>query len=92
MPLSEEQKDFILQDIIEVFQSKYGENWRNKLTTNLKPSPIRHIAQQRGVKVSDVQKVRSQLMTVGRMVSILQTFSEPLPTHDPTLPPQWSTQ
>lgn len=88
MPLSEEQRNLILQDFIDAFQAKYGDAWRFKLTTNLKPSPIHHIVEQRGVKVSDVRKIRSQLMAVGRMILLLQTMTEPLPNS--TLPEIWS--
>lgn len=90
MPLSEEQRNLILQDFIDAFQAKYGHAWRFKLTTNLRPSPIHHIVEQRGVKASDVRKVRSQLMAVGRMILILQTMTQPLPI--PTLPPEWLIQ
>lgn len=78
MPLSEEQRDIILQDFLDIFQAKYGEQWRTKLTTNLRPSPIQQIAEQRGVKVSDVKKVRSQLLAVGQLVSIISTMTQPI--------------
>jgi hypothetical protein len=90
MPLSEEMRNLILQDLIHAFQEKYGEDWRSKLTTNLRPSPIQHIVEQRGVKVSDVRKVRSQLLAVGRMVNILQTLSAPIPSQ--TQPPEYPIQ
>jgi hypothetical protein len=92
MPLSEELRNGILQDFIEAFEAKYGDAWRFKLTTNLRPSPIYHIAQQRGVKVSDVRKVRSQLLAIGHMILFLELLTQPLPIHDPTLLPQWLIQ
>jgi hypothetical protein len=92
MTLSEEKRNLILQDFIDAFQAKYGEQWRFKLTSNLRPSPIQHIVEQRDVKVSDVRKIRSQLMAIGRMILILQTISEPLPNYDPMQPPEWLIQ
>ncbi len=44
MPLTQELRDIILQDFIDIFQAKYGDQWKDKLTTNLRPSPIRQIA------------------------------------------------
>lgn len=78
MPLSDEQRDIILQDFLDIFQAKYGDNWRAKLTTNLRPSPIQQIAEQRGVKVSDVKKVRSQLLAVGQLFLIISTMTQPI--------------
>lgn len=78
MPLSDEQRDIILQDFLDIFQAKYGDQWRAKLTTNLRPSPIQQIAEQRGVKVSDVKKVRSQLLAVGQLFLIISTMTQPI--------------
>jgi hypothetical protein len=84
MTLTDEQRDVILQDFLDIFQAKYGENWRSKLTTNLRPSPIHQIAEQRGVKVSDVKKVRSQLLAVGQLFLLFSTMTQPLETtHQP---------
>jgi hypothetical protein len=90
MPLSEEVHNLILIDLIMAFQAKYGENWMNHLTTNLRPSPIQHIVEERGVKVSDVRKVRSQLMAMGRLLTIFHTMSEPIPSQTPAQ--EWSIQ
>jgi hypothetical protein len=88
MPLSEEQRDIILQDLIDIFQARFGEGWRAKLTTNLKPSPIQQIAEQRGVSVSDVRKVRSQLLAIGQIYHVISTMTAPLPTHEFEIPNQ----
>lgn len=85
MPISEEQRDLILQDLIDVFRARYGEGWRMKLITNLKPSPLAQIAEQRGVRLSDVKKVRSQLLLAGRLVQFYTTLTQPmssLPTQE----------
>lgn len=78
MPLTEETRDLILQDLLDIFQARYGEQWRAKLTTNLKPSPIQQIAEQRGVSVTDVKKVRSQLLAVGQIFHVISTMTAPL--------------
>ncbi len=85
MVLTNETRDVIIQDFVDIFQARYGPEWRAKLTTNLRPSPIHQIAEQRGVSVSDVRKVRSQLVAMGLLFSIVQTMSEPLPSTDPLL-------
>jgi hypothetical protein len=84
MTLSDEQRDIILQDFLDIFQARYGEQWRTKLTSNLRPSPIHQIAEQRGVKVSDVKKVRSQLLAIGQVFQLISTMTQPLePTQAP---------
>lgn len=81
--LSQEKKDQIAQDFIDICQARYGEGWRSKLSDKLRPSPIRQIAQQRGVSVSAVRKIRSQLILVGYMVILHETITAPIYyTHD----------
>ncbi len=71
MPLSEELRDTIIQDFLDIFQARYGDEWKTKLSTHLRPSPIKQIAEQRGVSIADVKRVRSQLIAMGQIVSIL---------------------
>ena len=78
MPLTPEVRDVILQDFLGIFQARFGDEWRSKLTTNLRPSPIQQIAEQRGVKVSDVKKVRSQLLAVGQLVQLINMMTQPV--------------
>lgn len=78
MPLSPELRDVILQDFLDIFQARFGDEWRSKLTTNLRPSPIQQIAEQRGVKVSDVKKVRSQLLAVGQLFQLITMMTQPV--------------
>lgn len=66
--LSPEQEQAIYQELLQIFQDRYGEQWRTKLTTNLRPSPIHQIAEQFGVSVSDVRKVRAKLMIFGLLL------------------------
>lgn len=88
MVLSNETRDIILQDFIDIFQAKYGDQWRHKLTSKLSPSPIHHIAEQRGVRVSDVKKVRSQMVALGLLFQVVQTMTSPLPS-DPSPYLEW---
>jgi len=76
MPLTEDQQIQIRTDLIEAFQTKYGEQWPMKLTKNLRPSPISTIADLRGVSVSQVRKIRSQLLMVGMVYQALHSTME----------------
>jgi hypothetical protein len=76
--LSQEKKNQIAQDFIDIFQARYGEEWRSKLSDRLQPSPVYQIAEQRGVSVSAVRKIRSQLIVVGYMVTLHETITAPI--------------
>jgi hypothetical protein len=79
MPFSEEKHAQILSDLISVFQARYGDAWRTKLRRNLKPSPLQDIAEQRGVSLTQVRKVRSQLLRVGMVFEAVEAaYSESL--------------
>jgi hypothetical protein len=78
MPLTQELRDIILQDFLDILQARYGDNWKTKLTSNMRPSPIRQIAEQRGVPISDVKKVRSQLMAMGQLVELFTMMTQPI--------------
>jgi hypothetical protein len=78
MPLTQELRDIILQDFLDILQARYGDKWKTKLTTNIRPSPIRQIAEQRGVPISDVKKVRSQLMAMGQLVELFTMMTQPI--------------
>lgn len=81
MPLSEEKHAEILADLIGVFQARYGDQWRTKLRGNLKPSPLSQIAEQRGVTVTQVKQVRSQLLRVGLVFAAVEAaYAEALPS------------
>lgn len=79
MVLTDEMRDLICQDLLDVFKARYGDQWKQKLTTNLRPSPLQQIAEQRGVSVSDVRKVRSQVLLGGRILQWYTRLLEPLP-------------
>lgn len=69
MPLSRELEDKISQDFKQIFEARYGEDWRNYLSKPLKPSPIQQIAQQYGVSVSEVRRIRNQWIVVGEILT-----------------------
>lgn len=80
MPLTAELKDRIAQDFIAIFQSQYGDEWKAKLTQNLRPSPIQQIAKQYGVSVSHVRKIRREFIAVGYILEFMTTLTAPYPT------------
>jgi hypothetical protein len=89
MHLSEMQRQTILREFIEAFQQKYGEEWINNLTKPLRPSPIRHISEKYGVKISEVRKIRQQFMVLGHFVQLQYLLVAPIsPTND-ILVPEW---
>jgi len=85
MVLTDEMRDLICQDLLDIFKARYGDQWKEKLTTNLRPSPFRQIAEQRGVSLSDVRKVRSQVLLGGRLIQFYTTLLEPLPSSTGTI-------
>lgn len=89
MPLTEEQRYLILKDFIEAFQQKYGEDWIYNLTRSLRPSPIRHISQKYGVRISEVKKIRQQFMTLGHIFELQYLLVAPIPVTDVALVPEW---
>jgi hypothetical protein len=79
MVLTNELRDLICQDFIDILKANYGEHWKEKLTAKLTPSPIQQIAEQRGVSISDVRKVRRQVLLGGRLLQWYTSLLEPLP-------------
>lgn len=73
MVLSEETRNLIIQDFKNIFREKYGEDWPSKLSANLRPCPNAQIANLRGVTLSDVRKVRSDLLKIGMFLNVFQS-------------------
>jgi hypothetical protein len=78
MPITEDQRNLIRDDLITAFQLRFGDEWPYKMTTNLRPSPISAIAQERQVSVSEVRKIRSQLLRLGIFFSAMKQANEQL--------------
>lgn len=79
MVLTNEMRDLICQDFLDIFKARYGDEWKQKLTTNLRPSPLQQIAEQRGVSVSDVRKVRRLIILGGLYLQWYTSLCQPLP-------------
>lgn len=76
MVLTEEQSRLIQEDLLLVFQQRYGEAWRENLTKQLRPSPLSQIAEQRGVSLREVRKLRSQFLVLGQFFELYKTLIE----------------
>lgn len=76
MPVTEDQRNLIRDDLITAFQLRFGDEWPYKMTTNLRPSPISAIAQERQVPVSEVRKIRSQLLRLGIFFQVMKDVNE----------------
>lgn len=63
--LTEEQQAAIFRDFIEAFKAQFGDAWRQSLTKNLRPSPIKEIAERHGVSQAAVRKMRHELLMFG---------------------------
>lgn len=74
MVLTEDQSRAIQEDFLAILKERYGEAWRENLTKQLRPSPIVQIAEQRGVSIADVRKIRSQLRVLGQFFELYQTL------------------
>ena len=74
MVLTEDQSKTIQEDLLNVFQQRYGESWRDHLTKHLRPSPLAQIAEQRGVPLADVRRVRSQFSVLGQFFELYKTL------------------
>jgi hypothetical protein len=62
--------------LIHHFRAKFGDDWVNSLHKNLKPSPLKVVAEQFGVPLARVRKARAALMTVGLLVQALPLGAE----------------
>ena len=78
MPLTTEQRHLIIKEFIEAFQQKYGEDWIYHLSQNLRPSPIRHIAQKYNVKISHVRQIRQQFIAIGNLFLLQAMLIQPI--------------
>ena len=66
MDLSGQTIDEMIQtDLLHAFQAQYGEEWYKHLHKNLKPSPLKSIAEARNVPLYRVKQCRARLMHLG---------------------------
>lgn len=64
-----EKRQPILQDLIQRYQNRYGEDWVQGLQKNLKPSPVKDIAEIHGVSPLVVRSLKHTLWILGRIAT-----------------------
>ncbi len=64
-----EKRQPILQDLIQRYQHRYGEDWVQGLQKNLKPSPVKDIAEIHGVSPLVVRSLKYTLWIIGRIAT-----------------------
>ena len=90
MGLSPAQRTLIIQEFVVIFKEQYGEDWVSYLTLNLRPSPIKAIAEHHGVKLFQVKQIRRQIKVVGHYIELVKLLLEPLPNYQAILDePLW---
>lgn len=62
-----EKRQPILQELIECYQAKFGDEWSQSLTKNLRPSPIKDIAERHGVSPAAVRSLKHILWILGTL-------------------------
>jgi hypothetical protein len=67
----EEKRQPILQELIHCYQEKFGDEWLLNLTKNLKPSPIKEIAQKYNVSEGVIRSLKHNLWFIGRMAEAM---------------------
>jgi len=78
MPISQEMQNRITEDILDAYKEKFGERWGDNLTKNLRPSPIKAIAENRGVSIKCVRDIKQKIWMIGRIIDALNRSIEPL--------------
>lgn len=63
-----EKRVAITQDLIYVYQSRFGDEWQASLTRSLRPSPIREIAEKHAVSPLVVRSVKHALWLIGTLL------------------------
>lgn len=66
----------ILQDLVFAYQAKFGDQWSTNLTKNLKPSPVKEIAERHGVSVGVVRSLKHTLWQLGLVMAAAVDISE----------------
>lgn len=64
-----EKRQPILQDLVAAYQAKFGEEWRQNLMKNLRPSPLPQIAAQHGVSLNVVRSLKHTLWLLGMFIT-----------------------
>jgi hypothetical protein len=72
-----EKRVAITQDLIHVYQARFGDEWRAGLTKNLRPSPIGEIAEKHAVSPLVVRSVKHALWLIGTLLHNFEAAAEP---------------
>jgi len=56
---------------LDAYKAKFGDQWAENLTKNLRPSPIKDIAEYHGVPVKSVRDIKHKIWMIGRIISAL---------------------
>ncbi len=71
MPITEGQESTIRQEIITAYKIQFGEeNWTQNLMKNLRPSPLKSIAQMHGVPLKAVQQIKHDFWLAGMLMNV----------------------
>lgn len=60
--IPQEKAEDILIDLLEFYHNKFGETWKQNLTKNLRPSPVKDLAQKHGVSVATIRLAKHILI------------------------------
>jgi hypothetical protein len=63
--ISEEKQEAILKDLFECYQAKFGDAWAQNLKKNLRPSPVKDIAEKHGVSIATVRLAKHIIWLIG---------------------------
>jgi hypothetical protein len=60
-----EKQEAIFNDLFQFYQAKFGDTWTQNLTKNLRPSPVKELAQKHGVSVATIRLAKHILWLIG---------------------------
>jgi hypothetical protein len=61
----------VVEDLIRCYQNKFGEEWFQSLRKNLRPSPIKEIAERQGVSQRAVRHMKFILWVIGGLATAI---------------------
>jgi len=65
--IPQEKVEAILIDLLECYQAKFGETWKQNLSKNLRPSPVKDLAQKHGVSIATIRLAKHVLIRIFRI-------------------------
>ena len=67
--MSDEIRAQIRQDLMLAYQAKFGDDYLQHLTKNLRPSPVRAIAERYGVSQKVVAEIKHSIWMLGVLLA-----------------------